>query len=298
MTAAMPCDSKDRFGIDIGRRLALQAAIDWAVERGVRHIDLCLDSDSELLRNSSPKRKDAAARLKREGIVLGLHTLSAVNVAESAPFLSEACDAYLEAYVDAANALGAGWIVVHAGFHFTGDKQDRMEAALTRLDRVSRIAERAGVTLLLENMNREPDDAEVKYLGHDLDECRYFFDQLHSPNMRWSYTVNHAHLLSGGIEGFLNGMDLKRCGEVRLADCRGTVEEHLRIGEGTIDFPATFRLLESAGYRGHYMLAFKSLDVMYEDRELLARMLNEVTVVLGQESSGSERVSTNVSKER
>jgi sugar phosphate isomerase/epimerase len=95
---------------------------------------------------------------------------------------------------------------------------------------------------------------------------------LHSPALRWSFTVNHAHLLPEGIEGFLKQMDLKRCGEVRLADCRGAVEEHLRPGEGTIDFPATFALIEGGGYRGHYMQAFGTLDDMLAGRELLARM--------------------------
>jgi sugar phosphate isomerase/epimerase len=195
-----------------------------------------------------------------------------VNVAETSPFLDAAADAYLAAYVAAARALGAGWIVVHAGYHFTADKPARLEAATARLDRAAARAE-GGVTLLLENMNREPDDAEVHYLGHDIEECRALFGRLRSPALRWSYTVNHAHLLPGvGIEGFLDAMDLGRCGEVRLADCRGTVEEHLRPGEGTIDFPRMFALLEGRGWRGHYMQAFGPLEDMLAGRETLARM--------------------------
>ena len=60
---------------------------------------------------------------------------------------------------------------------------------------------------------------------------------------------------------------MRRCGEVRLADCRGTHEEHLKPGEGTIDFPAMFAAIEASGYRGHYMQAFGSLDDMLEGRE-------------------------------
>ena len=45
---------------------------------------------------------EAAAKA---GGTIALHTLSAVNVAEISPFMSEAVDAYLRAYVDAAKRL-------------------------------------------------------------------------------------------------------------------------------------------------------------------------------------------------
>ena len=81
-------------------------------------------------------------------------------------------------HIDLAKRLGAGWIVVHAGYHFTSDLVRRKAAALERLQRASEQAEEQDVQLLLENMNPEPADAEVHYLAHDVAECRYFFDQL------------------------------------------------------------------------------------------------------------------------
>ncbi len=50
-----------------------------------------------------------------------------------------------------------------------------------------------------------------------------------------------------------------------------TPEEHLRPGEGTIDFARMFRRLEDAGYRGHYMLAFGSPDDLLRGRAHLVR---------------------------
>lgn len=110
----------------------------------------------------------------------------------------------------------------------------------------------------------------MQYLAHDVEECRYFFSRLDSPALRWSFTVNHAHLTAEGIDGFLDRMDLGRCGEVRIADCRGTIEEHLYPGDGTIDFPAMFARIEALGYRGPYMQAFGSLDDMLAGRDTLA----------------------------
>src|SRR4029453_14817369 len=61
----------------------------------------------------SPPERCAALRTQAEAarITMGLHTLSAVNIAEYAPSLAEAANQYLRAYIDIAKALHAGWIV-------------------------------------------------------------------------------------------------------------------------------------------------------------------------------------------
>jgi len=262
----------DRIGVDINQKLLLEQAVDWAVDHAVPYIDLCLDQTPELLERGSSRLKRAREKLEDAGIRLGLHTLSAVNIAETSPFVTSAADAYLAAYMDAAKKLGAGWIVVHGGYHFGSDKRVRMDAAVARISKACKAAERKGVRLLLENLNPEPAQAEVHYLASDLEECQYYFDRLDSPALGWSFTVNHAHIRPNRIDRFMEKLDLRRCGEVRLADCRGTHEEHLRPGEGTIDFPAMFAAIEADGYRGHYMQAFGSLDDMLQGRATLARL--------------------------
>jgi sugar phosphate isomerase/epimerase len=263
---------RERIGVDINQKLALEPALEWAVRHKVPFIDLCLDPTPELLSGDSARASAARKKLEQAAIKLGLHTLSAVNVAETSPFVANAADEYLAAYIEAATRLGAGWIVVHGGYHFGSDKRARMDAAVARIARACRLAERKGVKLLLENLNPEPEQAEVHYLANDLEECKYYFDRLDSPALGWSFTVNHAHIRPNRIDEFMAKLDLERCGEVRLADCRGTHEEHLRPGEGTIDFAAVFAAIEAAGYRDHYMQAYGSLDDMLAGRETLAAL--------------------------
>jgi sugar phosphate isomerase/epimerase len=264
-------DLKKRIGIDLSSKIRLEDGIAWAAKNGVSYIDSELDK--ELLSFDTEERaKPIREALARHGIQLGLHTLSAVNVAETSPFVSDAVDQYLRAYIDIAKRLEAGWIVVHGGYHFTGDYKARMAAGIERLKRVAAYAEQQGVKLLLENLNKEPDDAEVHYLVYNLEECRTFFSAIQSPAVGWSFTVNHAHLVPEGIDGHLDALDLKRCGEIRIADNRGDKEQHLRIGEGNIDFKKMFKRVEAAGYRGHYMNAFGSLDDMLVGRDALAKL--------------------------
>ena len=263
-------DLRERIGIDFGGKMRIEDALAWAAANEVFYADVCVDNAPNAIETFDDARIGGVRALQdRHGIRLGLHTLSAVNVAETSPFLRDAVDRYLRAYMDLAQRLDAGWIVVHAGYHFTSDYDRRKQAALDRLKRAADYAGKAGVRLLLENMNREPADAEVRYLGYDVSECRYYFDGIASPHLGWAYTVNHAHMLPGGVAGFTRAFDLARCGEVRLADNRGDKEEHLRPGEGTIDFKAMFAAIEGACYRGHYMLAFGSIDDMKAGREYL-----------------------------
>ena len=160
---------------------------------------------------------------------------------------------------------------MHGGYHFTRDVERRTGISIERLKRAADSAGRSGTRLLLENMNKEPDDAEVHYLACYLDECRRYFDALPAETVGWAFTVNHAHMLPEKIAGFVKGLDIGRCDEVRIADNKGDKEEHLRPGEGTIDFREMFDIIEGAGFRGHYMNAFGSREDMLAGRDYLVK---------------------------
>jgi sugar phosphate isomerase/epimerase len=265
---------RDRIGVDIGRKLPLEDAVAWAARHAVRFIDIQLDTGANALGTIDEAR---AARVRaacaRDSVRLGLHTASAVNVAEYAPFVGDAVERYLCAYVDAAQRLGAEWIVVHAGFHFTSDKDMRMQAGRERLKRVVAYAEGKGPLVLLENLNKEPAEAEVHYLAHTVEEWRFYFEHLASPAFGLSFTANHAHLVPEGIAGFVAALDWARVAEVRLADCfRNGHEAPLKPGAGDLDFADLFRRVEEQGFRGHYTNAFGSLDEMLDGREDLVSL--------------------------
>ena len=260
---------RERIGVDLGRRIRLEEGIEWAAQHAVRFIDIQLDTAANAVTAFDDQRAERVRQLAAtHGITLGLHTLSAVNVAEYSPYVSEAVDAYLKSYIDIYAKLGAQWIVVHAGYHFTDDIDMRMQAGCARLQRMVDYAEQKGAVLYLENLNNEPADAEVHYLAHTVAEWMYYFDRIRSPNFRMSFTANHAHLVPDGVDGFIDAIDFSRVGEVRLADCRRLgKEEHLQPGAGDLDFGNMFKRIEAKGFKGHYMNPFGTLDGMLAGRE-------------------------------
>ena len=261
---------RDRIGIDIGRKLPAEEAVAWAAANQVSYFDIQCD----IAPNAMERFDDAVCAAirdacSRDGLHLGLHTLSAVNVAEVAPFLRDAADRYLMAYIDLARQMAAEWVVVHGGYHFTADKGLRKQASIDRLKRATAYAEEQGVLLLLENLNGEPDLAEVHYMPDTMADTIDWFEAIPSDHLKWAFTVNHAHYDTDGIAGWIGGMDMSRCEEVRIADNNGEYELHMHPGTGTVDFADMFRRLEQSGFSGHYMCGWGTLAQMLEGREYL-----------------------------
>ncbi len=262
---------RDRIGIDMGDRMPVLEAVEWASEHDVRFLDVTLERRLEdgLEDDASAIRAACASG----DVHLGLHPSSAVNMAETAPIVSGATDEYLLAYIDAAQTLGAEWIVVHGGYHFTADVDKRFDASMSRLATAVDRAAEVDVSLLLENHNPEPDRAEVHYIPASPSECHRYFDRFDASRLGWAFNPPHANLHELGIEGFQDELDVARCGEVRLNDNRGDQEEHLPPGDGEIDFAGLFDRLEPH-YDGHYTLAFGTPEAMLEGREYLLEVAN------------------------
>jgi sugar phosphate isomerase/epimerase len=271
---------RDRIGIDLSRSMRIEDGVVWAAKNEVKHLDIQLDNEINFITSFDAKRiADVRSVCEKHGISIGLHTSSAVNVAEYAPYASDGVENYLKAYIDIYPKLGAEWIVVHAGYHFGKDKEVRMKAGHERLKRIADYAEKKKAFLLLENLNKEPEDAEVHYLGHTVEEYKYYWDLLSSPAIRLSFTVNHAHLVPDGVDGFADAIDMKQVGEVRLADCwRNGHEVHLKPGTGNLDFVDMFKRVEGRGYRGRYTNAFGSLEDRLTARDYLVEKAREAGV--------------------
>jgi sugar phosphate isomerase/epimerase len=249
-----------RLGTNAPRQRPLEDTLEWAAANGFTSVDFNADAapngPGDFPADRVRRVRDLCAR---HGLGIGIHTSSAVNNAEVAPYVGEAVDAYLRANVELAERLGGGWVIVHGGYHFTSDVDRRREAAVARLRRLLEVAERHRVPLWLENHNKEPDRAEIHYLPMNVEELRWFLEApglSDSPWLRWSFNAAHAHLVPEGVPGFLEAFGVDRIAQVRLADNTGEYEVHLVPGQGTIDFQDLFRRLDRAGYTGPYSLDF------------------------------------------
>jgi sugar phosphate isomerase/epimerase len=245
-----------RFGFDAPKNRSIEDSIRWAGENGFGYIDFQADLPPNDLASFDKSRVRGVRELcERYEVQIGIHPSSSVNNAEYIPIMAGAVDDYLFANFDLALRLGCGWLIGHGGYHF-GDVQRRRFAACERIKRLAERAEQSELTLFFENHNKEPEYAEIHYMPYNIEQTRWFFDEIQSPYFKWAFNVAHAHLVPEGWCGFLDAFGANNIGQVRLNDNRGDYEVHLVPGEGTIDFPALFDKLRQRGYTGWFSLGF------------------------------------------
>jgi sugar phosphate isomerase/epimerase len=270
-------DQAHRFVFSGPGSWPLERALTWAIDHGFTRVDFNADAPPNYPRSFTPDRVAAVRALAEPaGVIIGLHTLSAVNMAEITPVMHAAIDEYLRENFDLARALGGSYLICHGGYHFSSDREARLATAIDRMRRAVGWAEERGLDIYFENHNKEPDNAEIHYMPRDVAETRAFFDAIDAPRFKWAFNVGHAHLVPDGTDGFLDALGADRIGQVRLNDTHGRYEEHLTPGEGIVDFRHLFRRLTALGYTGPLSLDFGTPEVKVAWRDTFARWLAEV----------------------
>lgn len=210
--------------------------------------------------------------VETSGIRCGLHSASFVNTAEIMPTVRKAAEQHLREYVDLTAALGCEYLVIHCGFHFSA-YLDRVRAAMREtMARCVEYAERRRVPLVIENMNRLPGDSEFQYLGVTVEEFRDLFRRIRSPYLGLALDVAHCHLLPGGVLPFLRAFP-ERIHAVQLSDNRGTVDEHLAIGDGTVDFSRVLTALRGIDFTGPLIIELFDVPKKLRSKTRLLRLL-------------------------
>ncbi|MBQ2545454.1 MAG: sugar phosphate isomerase/epimerase [Clostridia bacterium] len=172
--------------------------------------------------------------------------------------------------IETAGLLGAKFMVLHPVWRENGavieDAETfirlNAEAVKPWLER----AERAGVAILSENLlwGASKDPRIIADLVREVD----------SPTFGWCFDTGHANCF-----GFRPDV-LRECAvppaSLHLQDNRGTGDEHLIPGDGTVDWDAMIRALKACGYAGDCVLEahHQSLDAPDGERDaILARLL-------------------------
>ncbi|RKN73023.1 sugar phosphate isomerase/epimerase family protein [Paenibacillus ginsengarvi] len=153
-------------------------------------------------------------------------------------------DASFEEYrksIEFAGRIGATHVVIHPGFRFSPafDSETAAKRAEESVSRLCEIAAPLGVKLAIEN---------VGYGGSSLftqDEYVRFVERLDAAVAVYLVDTGHAHINGWDIPALLR-QTAPRLGCVHLHDNHGEADEHLPIGEGTIEWGPVWAALALA----------------------------------------------------
>lgn len=189
--------------------------------------------------------------------------LSDVNIGSLNPRLREAATKEITDGLNSASRMEFEVYTIHPGFWTpigVLDTEAVYKAVRTSLSEIDRVSKDVGVKVALENMpdmpitmGKTPEDLLCMLEGTDLGVC---------------FDVGHAHT-AGTVDDFLLQSD--KFINVHIHDNRGKRDEHLPIGDGSVDFKRVISGLKD--YEGRLVIEARSLKDAEISKERLTDML-------------------------
>ncbi|MDD2438936.1 MAG: sugar phosphate isomerase/epimerase [Methanosarcinaceae archaeon] len=156
--------------------------------------------------------------------------------------------------------------VVHPGYLSPYGAQIPQKACQTNLESLRELCEFAadfGILIAVENMPAYP-----KIFGKYPDEIFEMLEAIGSYNVGFTFDVGHANTV-GLIDDFLGQLGA-RISHVHIHDNRGERDEHLPLGEGTVDWASVFEKLSD--YKGIFVNEMGSIEEGIKSLEFLKKL--------------------------
>lgn len=230
---------------------------------GFDYLELAMDPPCA--HHTRIRREMAAIRaaLGRHGMGLVCHLPTFLSTADLTESLRRASTEELLASLSLAAELGAAKAVLHPSYVnglSTHVPELWREYALESLAGVTEAARACGVRLCLENLFPRISPLSTPEAFQEV------FDRF--PDLRMTLDLGHAHIGEEGmarILGFIQAFP-DRIRHLHVSDNRGKRDDHLPLGQGSLDFPAAADALRAAGYDGTI-----TLEIFDPDRSALVR---------------------------
>jgi len=249
-----------------------------AHEKGFKWVELSCNNPSNFLDKFNDDRISKIRALKDQyGLRYGLHSPSFVNAAEIEPTVRPAVCRHLIGYLELSRSLGAEYLVLHFGYHFSLFLDEVFRCLIETYKPVVELAEKYGIPIGIENMNQVHEDCEIVYLGVFVEELERVFDAIPSQYLGLTLDVAHAALLPGGNKAFIDKFP-DRIVSTHISDNDLYLDRHLAVGEGKIDFRSVLGQLNDIGYQGVLNMELKTNQERLLSAERMIPMLNELGI--------------------
>jgi sugar phosphate isomerase/epimerase len=165
----------------------------------------------------------------------GRHMAPAVNVVANEKFQRIAAMDEVKRAIEFAEQAPFRFVIQHLGVSKEKWEPRKMEYAITALEHLRFFAKPLGVTVLVENINNEVTEPS---------RLQEILKTAHFDDIGFCFDIGHAHF-GEGVRASFNTMQ-DRIRSTHLHDNHGERDEHLWIGEGTIDWNEAMGLIRTA----------------------------------------------------
>ena len=219
---------------------------------------------AEAKHSLSENKRELADLLSSYDLEIQVHApISDVNLGSLIPEMRSVSFQILWSTLDACHDLGAKTVTIHPGylspigFYAPHKVKEACKKSLMDLDKVNR---GYGLDICLENMPSMP-----IMTGFSAEDIEYYLDGI---DMLFCLDVGHANTV-GGLSSFENL--LPSLGNVHVHDNSGERDEHLDVGDGSVDWPEVKRVLEK--YNGNIIIETRTIEGGLRSLENVKKML-------------------------
>ena len=187
-----------------------------------------------------------------------------INIASLNESVREMSVIELIKIMNMASELDIKTVTIHPGLYsmvVSGLEERSVMAAKRSLRTLDRMAQECGVRLCVENM-----PGFRFFLGQTAEQMS---ELLEGTNLPICLDIGHANT-TGQLNEIIDTLG-SRIMNVHIHDNDGKQDQHLTIGEGTVDFDDCLKRLSS--YGGRYIIECKTLDSGSESQDRLSRFL-------------------------
>ncbi len=187
-----------------------------------------------------------------------------INIASLNESVREMSVIELIKIMNMASELDIKTVTIHPGLYsmvVSGLEERSVMAAKRSLRTLDRMAQECGVRLCVENM-----PGFRFFLGQTAEQMS---ELLEGTNLPICLDIGHANT-TGQLNEIIDTLG-NRIMNVHIHDNDGKQDQHLTIGEGTVDFDDCLKRLSS--YGGRYIIECKSLESGSESQDRISRLL-------------------------
>ena len=211
--------------------------------------------------------------------------ISAFNLAEENRILRNAILSEIENCFCYTKSLGGREVIIHSGFIKTGQHvplqgdngvhpstkqvfERSWSLSVRMMKRACLMAKEYGIKIYTENLNGSQ-------LTKDGEELIQYLNDVNSDNLKIVFDVGHCYHTGHNIEKDILDMGIE-LQHLHIHDNHGEKDEHLPLGEGTLNIPLFADSLAQVDYKGVYMFEFNKCtpEKLKSSRNILQQQLN------------------------
>lgn len=248
--------NKYKFGLNVYSKTP-EDRLDYVIENSLNHIEIHLSKTHSSIESFDENRINSLKKIAiKNNIQFSIHLPNKINIADNISTFRKNDLKYFKKILHLAEKLGVKYINFHMGFFFwfPVEKWKRNKALkrfIAELKTLLQICEEKDIILAIENVVPLPHGSEHLFLGDNIEDFKFVFDQIDSEYLKFCLDTGHANIAEGVVE-YLEHFSNKLI-SIHYHDNLGNDDSHMEIGEGNIDWENLSKSLNNTDFIGPFI---------------------------------------------